>query len=503
MRALVPLALFVLLQSVSARPTADEQAKGFHRKRLVAGRPIHGLVPPPTPKLGETVNKGAVQEWFTQKLDHFDPSNTKTWRQKYWYNQAYYKPGGPIFLMLGGESAGSNYWLTYESLEFVKLAKYYGAMVFTNEHRYYGASHPTSDMTTANMKWLTSEQALADIADFITAMNAQYKWDNPKWVTFGGSYSGALSGWFREKYPQLVVGAVATSAPVYAEADFKEYLDVVQTSLRTFSPQCADNVRAGFTEIQRLMGSAAGRTTLKQKLRLCFDINVNNQKDVMYFYESVIGNYMITVQYSQDNVGVYANDLTVPVLCGHMNTNKPIIDRITDVNNMVMNIFGENCLYNSYSGFIDFMRNTQFGAASSDDRSWVYQTCTEFGYYQSTDMANNIFGQELPVSYYLQQCGEIYGSQFTANSISQAVDNTNKYYGGRDNFNATNVVLPNGTVDPWHALGILTSPNPQTNAILITGTAHCADMYPARASDPRELTLARESIELRLATWIR
>jgi hypothetical protein len=48
-------------------------------------------------------------------------------------------------------------------------------------------------MSTANMKWLSSEQALADIADFITAMNAQYKWDNPKWVTFGGSYSGKNS----------------------------------------------------------------------------------------------------------------------------------------------------------------------------------------------------------------------------------------------------------------------------------------------------------------------
>jgi hypothetical protein len=49
--------------------------------------------------------------------------------------------------MLGGESAGSDFWLTYETLEFVKLAKYYGAMVFTNEHRYYGDSHPTRSVS--------------------------------------------------------------------------------------------------------------------------------------------------------------------------------------------------------------------------------------------------------------------------------------------------------------------------------------------------------------------
>jgi hypothetical protein len=69
--------------------------------------------------------------------------------QKYWYNSAYYKPGGPIFLMLGGEAAGSNYWITYEPLEMVKLAKEYGAMMFTNEHRYYGASNPTRSVSAA------------------------------------------------------------------------------------------------------------------------------------------------------------------------------------------------------------------------------------------------------------------------------------------------------------------------------------------------------------------
>jgi hypothetical protein len=67
--------------------------------------------------------------------------------QKYWYNKAYYKPGGPIFMLIGGESAGSDSWLTNESVEFVKLAKSFGAMVFTNEHRYYGASHPTKSVS--------------------------------------------------------------------------------------------------------------------------------------------------------------------------------------------------------------------------------------------------------------------------------------------------------------------------------------------------------------------
>lgn len=37
---------------------------------------------------------------------------------------------------------------------------------------------------------------------------------NTPWITIGGSYPGALSAWFRSKYPYLTVGALASSAVV-------------------------------------------------------------------------------------------------------------------------------------------------------------------------------------------------------------------------------------------------------------------------------------------------
>ena len=99
-------------------------------------------------------------------------------------------------------------------------------------HRYYGESRPTADISNSNLKYLSSRQALEDVSYFHDYMVTQLNMtDKNRWVSFGGSYSGALSAWLRLLYPHVVVGAVASSAPVKATEDFYEYLEVVQRSL--------------------------------------------------------------------------------------------------------------------------------------------------------------------------------------------------------------------------------------------------------------------------------
>jgi pimeloyl-ACP methyl ester carboxylesterase len=72
------------------------------------------------------------------------------------------------------------------------------------------------------MIYLSSEQALADLAYFIEAMTDKYGLPSgTKWFAFGGSYSGSLAAWLRAKYPHLIHAAVSSSAPLLAKADFR------------------------------------------------------------------------------------------------------------------------------------------------------------------------------------------------------------------------------------------------------------------------------------------
>lgn len=80
------------------------------------------------------------------------------------------------------------------------------------EHRYYGSSMPTPDLSTENLRFLTTDQALADQAYFaknvvfagledhaLTAPNVAY-------LAYGGSYAGAFVAFLRKLYPDVYWG---------------------------------------------------------------------------------------------------------------------------------------------------------------------------------------------------------------------------------------------------------------------------------------------------------
>ena len=136
--------------------------------------------------------------------------------------------------MLGGESPGDPDWLSWGTWSIAAQAA--GALLVLTEHRFYGQSQPFEDLGTDNLRYLTSGQSLADHAALHGVVTAAYNLTaSTQWISFGGSYSGALSAWMRMKYPAQISAAVASSAPVLAVHDYFQYLEVATASLGTTS----------------------------------------------------------------------------------------------------------------------------------------------------------------------------------------------------------------------------------------------------------------------------
>lgn len=176
--------------------------------------------------LARGVTAPPVDNFYNNYVDHFDVTNEATYPQRFWVNTEFWNsdPASPVFLYVEGEGAGSPYSVL--GGEHYELARTYGALILSLEHRYYGASVPVPDLTTPNLRFLSAHQAVADVARFLTSYVAPtygVTFPTTRVVTFGGSYPGALSAWLRLRLPHLVSrrarappslpkGAVATGA---------------------------------------------------------------------------------------------------------------------------------------------------------------------------------------------------------------------------------------------------------------------------------------------------
>jgi lysosomal Pro-X carboxypeptidase len=152
-----------------------------------------------------------------------------------------------------------------------------GAYIVFAEHRYYGQSQPFGSASSLWLEYLTHEQALADYAAIIFALQAELGAGAQPVVVFGGSYGGKLAAWMRLKYPGAVAGAVAASAPVLFfegtspdPGDFEQFWRVVtrdMTPAAGAAAACAPNVRAAWDAIDA--AAAQDMPRLSALFQLC------------------------------------------------------------------------------------------------------------------------------------------------------------------------------------------------------------------------------------------
>ncbi|KAM7399701.1 hypothetical protein PAMP_018949 [Pampus punctatissimus] len=144
-----------------------------------------------------------------QQLNHFSRQDVSTFPQRFFVNEAYWqRPDGPVFLFIGGE--GPIYEFDVLAGHHVDMAEEHGALLLALEHRFYGDSINPDGLKTENLADLSSQQAVADLAVFHEYISQSFNLScRNTWISFGGSYSGALSAWFRGKCLSVVRRAFA------------------------------------------------------------------------------------------------------------------------------------------------------------------------------------------------------------------------------------------------------------------------------------------------------
>jgi hypothetical protein len=96
------------------------------------------------------------------------------------------------------------------------LAPKFGAFLLFPEERYYGQSLPFGEESFApeNVKYLSTKQVLEDIVSIVEYIKKSREGADCPVIAFGGSYGGTLTSFLRASHPDIVVGGLASSAPI-------------------------------------------------------------------------------------------------------------------------------------------------------------------------------------------------------------------------------------------------------------------------------------------------
>ena len=568
------------------------------------------------------------ERWVTQPLDHFDPTDVvaadarssgrgladghdatsstspsrspraRTWRQRWFANDAFFDRARfrsaesdargaaladpVVFLCVGGEGPGFDPDVVVTGGAHCALAvglaralfekKAGGALLVALEHRFYGASQPTGDLTTRSLRYLTSDQALADAARFVhevaeafglagtsdlekrlssspgTRAATSIRPRFPRVVAFGGSYPGMLAGWLRAKYPHLVVAAVASSAPVRASLSMPGYDAVAGEALAEpdvgGSETCLWRVALAFGKTARLMLDFDGRRRLEAMFNVC--ANGRNAQPLEPF-DNRAEFFAALVEAFPAQSNDPACDRAANAACdvrgacalmtnfssasgsGRADVNADANAGATDASlrnlaEVARRAYGAGrCVDVNHAANVARLNVTALPSdwrAYDGDRAWFWQTCVEFGFYQTCDDERcPFFSRDLALAraaptlaFFADVCAEAFGLDLER-AVFPAAARANARTGGVTP-GGSRIMYPSGSVDPWRANSFtpdLAGSIPHRSekavrktlpAMMVRGASHHAWTHPPRDTDQASVVRARARITAQVEKWL-
>ena len=480
-----------------------------HQGRFYYGDGTSSSVTDPSPALHK-VQIGA-SETIEQISDHFDASNNGTFSQRYFVNEtqwnrpdtAKWDKFSPVLLCVGGEGPPLDKSVLIDSVhcsDMITYSYYRKSLTFALEHRFYGSSSPADDYATdALNKYLSTEQAVQDIGEFIRQMKIKYNIpDSTPWITYGGSYPGMVAAIARQVLPDVVYAAVSSSAPIEASVAMPGYNEIVGLAYKTESvggsQQCFDVIKKSHEVIGEMLTTNEGRRTLEKDFKVCGGEGALDNE----LNQSMFASSGVVYLPAQGNDPACTSPLcNIESICENLTQSKAATEYDTMV--ALSAQMSSSCKFVSHAAEI-----LAFKEKASPSRVWEYQTCSEWGFYMTCESDECPFVQGLPaLEAAIDICKHAY--DIDSDAITKNIAAANERYGGL-NFPATRVIFVNGEIDPWRANSVQKSPAASiagSEPVHSTpGSSHHYWTHAPQESDNTDIVDARQAIIDQLDSWL-
>nr|XP_003219412.1 PREDICTED: lysosomal Pro-X carboxypeptidase [Anolis carolinensis] len=444
----------------------------------------------------------APREYHTcfigQKIDHFGFYENRTFKQRYLIAEQHWKRDvGSILFYTGNE--GDITWFANNTGFMWNVAEELDAILVFAEHRYYGVSLPFGNKSFSDAKhlnYLSSAQALADFAVLVQHLKATIPGaqDTPV-IAIGGSYGGMLAAWFRMKYPHIVIGALAASAPIWqfdSLVPCGTFYSIVTQDFKKSGNCCSESIRNSWAAINRLASTEEGLRWLSSTFRLCTPLKTETDAATFkgWLGETWVNLAMVDYPYKAD----FLQPLPawpIQVVCKYLK-NPKLPDKL-----LLQNIFQAVNVYYNYTGHASCLNLTQTATKSLGIQGWYYQACTEMVMPMCSDGVSDMFEpQKWDFHTYSEECFKNWGVRPRPSWIPT-------FYGGKNISAHSNIIFSNGGLDPWSGGGVTKNITNTLVAVVIPEGAHHLDLRSNTPFDPDSVLQARLLEVHYMRQWLR
>ncbi|KAF0689377.1 Aste57867_19169 [Aphanomyces stellatus] len=440
------------------------------------------------------------ERYFVQALHHIEASPL-TFNQRYFVCDEFFTSpaDGPIFFYVGNEGDVELY-LNHTGLMWENAASFGARLVFA-EHRYFGKSMPPRGAHQSLTEYAApcaSQLAMVDYAVLLAHLRPS---PATRVVVFGGSYGGMLAAWMRVKYPHLVHGAIAASAPMLSflgmnpPMDLESFSRVVTydaTAAAGAALRCRDNIKRAWPVLFNMGATHDGRKTLERIFRPCNALEKGDDVQALAewiksAYDSMaMGNYPYPSSYMTSGARVLPA-FPMRHACSHLDDALEDNEKLLQALSTSVNVF-----YNDSTAPLSCHVIVDEPATGDEEEAppdfWEYLSCADMYTPLDTDGGDaDMFWRHMHNETEDDAaCRKNWGVPLRPLWPSII-------YGGIETFRTTsNIVFSNGEYDPWAPTGILKSLSETVVAVNIPAGAHHLDLMFSNPLDPQGLRDARD-----------